>query len=311
MSHCQKTIKKEVAVAGIGLHCGQKVSMTIKPAREGTGILFVRTDISSRPEIPARIDHVVDCHFATSIGDGHCRISTIEHLMAAFSGMEIDNAVVEIDGPEVPALDGSASAYVTLFKEVGLKVQDKAKRYIEILEEVSFTDGDKKVTLYPSRNFYVDFTIDFDHPAIKAQRFQGKIDRKTFQQSIARARTFGFLKEVDMLHKNGLALGASLDNAVVIGAKSVLNSEGLRFSDEFVRHKVLDLIGDLYLLGAPLKARVKAVKSGHELHCNIMKFLMECPSAWKLTGSEPSYPDNLSRWGYPVAAPGFGLAASM
>ncbi len=310
MSHCQKTIKKEVAVAGIGLHCGQKVSMTIRPAREGTGIVFVRTDISSRPEIPARIDNIVDCHFATSIGNGDCRISTIEHLMAAFSGMEIDNAVVEIDGPEVPALDGSAATYVMLFQEVGLKVQNKARRYIEILEEVSFRDGDKKVTLFPADGFYIDFTIDFDHPAINAQRFKGRIDRKVFQRSIARARTFGFLKEVDMLHRNGLALGASLENAVVIGAKTVLNSEGLRFSDEFVRHKVLDLIGDLYLLGAPLKARVKAVKSGHELHCNIMKFLAECPSAWRFTGNDSEYPDSLPRWGYSVGASGYGMAAS-
>jgi UDP-3-O-[3-hydroxymyristoyl] N-acetylglucosamine deacetylase len=310
MTRYQKTIKKEVAVAGIGLHCGQEVSMTIKPAREGSGIIFARTDIPSVPEIPARIDHVVDCHFATTIGNGQCRISTIEHLMAAFAGMGIDNARVELNGPEVPALDGSASAYVMLFQEAGLKVQNSARRYIEILEEVSFRDGDKKVTLSPCRSFHVDFTIDFEHPAIRAQRFRGKIDSRTFTKSIARARTFGFLKEVDMLHKNGLALGASLDNAVVIGAEAVINSEGLRFSDEFVRHKVLDLIGDFYLLGAPLKARVKAVKSGHELHCNIMKFLAESPSAWRLTGSEPEYPDRLSRWGYPVVSPGFGMAAS-
>ncbi len=310
MRHCQKTIKKEVAVGGIGLHCGQKISMIIKPAREGTGIVFARTDISSVPEIPARIDRVVDCHFATTIGNEQCRISTIEHLMAAFSGMGIDNARVELDGPEVPALDGSASAYVMLFREAGLRVQNRARHYIEILEEVSFTDGDKKVTLSPFHGLYVDFTIDFEHPAIRAQRFKGKIDSRTFTKSIARARTFGFLKEVDMLHRNGLALGASLENAVVIGAKAVINSEGLRFSDEFVRHKVLDLIGDFYLLGAPLKARVKAVKSGHELHCNIMKFLAESPSAWRMTGSEPEYPDSLSRWACPVVSPGYGLAAS-
>jgi len=309
MSHCQKTLKKEVTVAGIGLHCGQEVSMTIKPAREGTGIVFVRTDQAGQ-EIPARIDNVVDCHFATTIGKGQCRVSTIEHIMAAFSGMGIDNARVEIDGPEVPALDGSAGAYVVLFGKAGLKVQDRARRYIEILEEVSFTNGDKKVTLSPAKDFFVDFTIDFDHPAIKAQRFRKKINRQTFEKSIASARTFGFLKEVDMLHKNGLALGASLDNAVVIGAECVLNSEGLRFRDEFVRHKVLDLIGDLYLLGAPLKARVKAVKSGHELHCNLMKFLAECPSAWRFSGSESGYCDRVTKWGYPVTAPGLGLAAS-
>ena len=310
MIHCQKTIKKEVAVAGIGLHCGQKVSMTIKPAGEGTGIVFVRRDISSRQEIPARIDHVTDCHFATTIGNGHCRVSTIEHLMAAFSGTGIDNARVEIDGPEVPALDGSAAAYVMLFRDAGLTMQRQARRSIEILEEVSFTEGDKKVTLSPSNSFYVDFSIDFKHPAIKAQRFRGKIDHRIFKKSIARARTFGFLKEVEMLHKNGLALGASLDNAVVMGSETVLNSEGLRFSDEFVRHKVLDLIGDLYLLGAPLKARVKAVKSGHELHCNLLKFLVDNPSAWRLSGAEREYPETVSRWRYPAAVPGFGVAVS-
>ncbi len=309
MNVSQRTIRNEVAVDGIGLHSGQKVSVNIKPSGEGTGIRFVRTDVSSGKDILATVDNVVDCHFATTIGNGVCSVSTIEHLMAAFSGMGIDNATVEVDGPEVPALDGSAGAWVLLLNRAGLKAQKQPRRYIEMVEEVSFTEGDKKVTLSPSGTFYVDFTIDFPHPAIRAQRFRGEINRKVFEHSVARARTFGFLKEVEALHRNGLALGASLDNAVVIGVEKVLNSEGLRFSDEFVRHKVLDLIGDLYLLGAPLKAKVKAVKSGHELHCNVTKFLMENPSAWRLSGAEPDYPAWTSRWGYSLT-PDFAAAAT-
>ncbi len=302
----QRTLKKRVKIQGIGLHCGKRVVMTVRPAGVDTGIRFVRTDISGRPEIKATLHNVIKCAHATTIGTNAFHISTVEHLMATFSGLGIDNAVVEIDGPEVPAMDGSSAIFMYLFKEAGLKIQGRPRRFIEITEEISICENDKKVTFKPHSTLHIDFSIDFPHPVIKAQRFSGRMDRKTFEKRIAKARTFGFLREVEMLHENGLALGASLENAVVIGDNRVLNQDGLRFSDEFVRHKVLDILGDLYLLGAPIRAKVIAEKSGHDLHVKAMKKLMETRSAWRYYNPETEH-GHVAKWLREPAAAGAGV----
>ncbi len=304
----QRTLKNPVSVQGIGLHSGNKVSMKVNPAKPGTGLLFRRTDLPGRPEVGATLHNVISCSHATTIGTQHFHISTIEHLMAAFAGLGIDNATIEIDGPEVPAMDGSAAIFVFLFQDAGIQVQGSPRRFMEVIRPLSIGDGDKKVTFLPHSSFHIEFSIDFPHPVIKAQRFKAEITEKTFAKRIARARTFGFLKEVEMLHKNGLALGASLENAVVIGEDSVLNQDGLRFSDEFVRHKVLDIIGDLYLLGAPLRAKVIARKSGHALHCRAIKRLMEAGSyAWRYADS-PIEAATISRWHRELTPAGAGAA---
>ncbi len=283
----QRTLKKTVRVDGIGLHTGAQVSMAVLPAPSGYGIRFKRVDVDKNLEIKTNAQNILSCLHATTIGCKKWQISTIEHLMAAFSGLGIDNALVELDGPEVPALDGSASVYVVLFNEAGIVEQEDPKRYIQVIRKISVCDGDKKVTLLPSDELFIDFKIEFSHPVIRSQRFRSKIDQDIFSRKIAQARTFGFLREVEFLFKNGLARGASLENAIVIGDDSIINEEGLRFSDEFVRHKVLDILGDLYLLGAPLKAKVVAEKSGHELHCRLVKRLLEEEGAWRYVTERP------------------------
>lgn len=295
----KKTVKKEIALAGTGLHTGKQVTIRIKPSYQDVGILFVRTDLEGDNIVPARAPYIVDTRFATTIGRGSAVISTVEHLMAAFAGCGIDTAIVEIDGPEVPVFDGSAAPFVALIKETGTASIKFPKTYLKILEEISVSDGDKKVTLRPCDCFKVDFRIKFDHPVIRAQRFKGKISEKTFKKRIAIARTFGFLRDVELLKKNGLARGGSLDNAVVIGEDGILNQEGLRFSDEFVRHKVLDLVGDLYMLGAPLKAEVRAVKSGHTLHAMLARKVLETPSCWELVEAR----GRLAEWTMPQLLP--------
>ncbi|NIA09077.1 MAG: UDP-3-O-acyl-N-acetylglucosamine deacetylase [Nitrospiraceae bacterium] len=281
MINFQHTLKKAVSAAGIGLHTGEKVYLKVNPSPANTGIRFVRSDLSPRQAIPARADYVVDTNFATTIGTKKGSISTVEHLMAALSGAGIDNALVEIDGPEVPAMDGSAAPFLSLFQEVGLKTQTETRRYIEFLEPMAVSKGDKSLVIEPCKNFKVSFKIEFDHPLIAKQKFSGKITPQTFERRISKARTFGFLKELDFLKKNGLARGGSLENAIVLGDTSIFNEGGLRFSDEFVCHKVLDLIGDLYLLGAPILGKVKAVKSGHALHHLLVQKILDHPYAWR------------------------------
>jgi len=277
----QHTLRKSVKAFGIGLHSGEKISLKINPSPANTGICFVRSDLSPEQVIPARAEYVVDTRFATTIGTERGSISTIEHLMAALSGAGVNNALIEVDGPEVPAMDGSAAPFLTLLQKVGLKAQDEPIRYIEILEPIMVTRGDKLLSIEPCKNFVVSFEIEFEHPLIAKQRFVDKITPQTFARQISKARTFGFFSEVELLRENGFALGGSLENAVVVGDKSIYNSGGLRFSDEFVRHKVLDLIGDLYLLGAPILGKVKAVKSGHALHHALTQELLNCPYAWE------------------------------
>jgi UDP-3-O-[3-hydroxymyristoyl] N-acetylglucosamine deacetylase len=281
VTNFQHTIRKSVKAFGIGLHSGKRVSLKIKPSPANTGICFVRTDLSPEEVIPARTRYVVDTRFATTIGNEMGSVSTIEHLMAALSGAGVNNALIEIDGPEVPAMDGSAAPFLTLLQKAGLEAQDEPIQYIEVLEPIMVTMGDKLLSIEPCKNFVVSFEIEFEHPLIAKQRFVEKITSQTFACQISKARTFGFFNEVQLLRENGFARGGSLENAVVVGDKSIYNSGGLRFSDEFVRHKVLDLIGDLYLLGAPILGKVKAVKSGHALHHILNKELLTRPSAWE------------------------------
>lgn len=282
MSSVQHTIRRHARAVGIGLHSGEKVALTIKPAPEDTGIVFVRTDIEPRTLIPAKPNFVVDTRFATTIGSGKVTVSTIEHLMAAFAGAGVDNVMVEIDGPEVPVMDGSAGPFMSLIREAGLEAQKRHRVFLEVLDRVSVSSHGSTLSIEPSSHFSIDFEIDFDHPVISRQFFSQKVTPRTFSKRIAKARTFGFLKEVELMRKNGLARGGSLENAVVIGETSVLNVEGLRFSDEFVRHKVLDLIGDIYLLGRPVRGRLNAYKSGHGLHYLLVQELLKRRYAWKL-----------------------------
>ncbi len=278
----QTTIKRPVKAAGIGLHSGKKVSIRIKPAPAGTGICFIRRDVDPTMIIPAKAAFVVDTSFATTIGASHATIGTIEHLMAAFSGLCIDNALVEIDGPEVPAMDGSAAPFMALLMEAGIRRLRRSRKYLKIVEPVSIADHSKSITVEPASSFYVSFDIEFEHRVISKQHYELEVNRRNFIEKIGIARTFGFLHEVEYMRSRGLALGGSLDNAVVIDEDSVLNSEGLRFSDEFVRHKILDLIGDLALLGMPLLGKVTAVKSGHAMHHTLSTLLLNKPEVWKV-----------------------------
>jgi len=282
MSVWQYTIENPVRAVGIGLHSGERVSLKILPAPVNTGIRFVRTDLDPVLVIPARPESVLDTRFATTLGTEQGSVGTVEHLMAALAGVGIDNVLVELDGPEVPAMDGSAYPFITLLYRAGLRIQNQARRYMEILEPVSVSSQGKSLTLRPARDFTVSLEIDFDHPLVARQRFSAKITPIVFERLISRARTFGFLNEIQSLRKSGLALGGSLENAVVVGDNTVLNEGGLRFPDEFVRHKVLDLIGDLALLGAPILGAVHAERSGHALHYLLTRELLSRPSAWRL-----------------------------
>lgn len=280
---------------GIGLHTGKDVTISISPAPENSGISFYHKGYGVI--VPANYKYIANTSFATTLctdiatckGTGSVAISTVEHLMAAFAGLSIDNAVVEIDGPEVPAMDGSAYPFVKLLHKAGLKVQSSFRNYLEVLDEITVTHGDKYISLLPCGDspcghvgLTISLTIDFEHASVQRQSLSTHISIKEFEATICKARTFGFLHEVEALQKNGLAQGGSLDNAVVIGQNGVMNRDGLRFSDEFVRHKMLDMLGDLYLLGMPMIGRVNAYKSGHTLHKMLMEKLIHSPNAWRV-----------------------------
>jgi len=284
----QKTLKTKINCTGVGLHSGRRVKLTIGPAAVDSGILFKRTDLGEAGVvIPARWDHVVDTRLCTTIGntDG-VRVGTIEHLMAAFSGLGVDNAVVEIDGPEVPIMDGSADAFVFLIECAGLFEQSALRKRIKVLKLVTVSDGDATASLLPSPFPALDFALDFASPAIGRQERSVRLVDGAFKRELSRARTFGFAEEVEQLRKAGLARGGSLDNAIVVGSGRVLNREGLRYRDEFVRHKLLDAVGDLYLAGAPVDARFHAVRSGHALNNRLLRTLFADSEAWTVTSGE-------------------------
>ena len=283
-SPLQHTINAPVRFSGLGVHSGQRVHVTISPAAVDTGIAFLRTDVTDRdPRIPALADRVVETRLGTVIAnDAHVKVSTIEHLMAAFCGLGIDNAVVSLDGPEAPIMDGSCEPFVRLFDRAGRRPQQARRRFIEILEPIEVMEGEKRAALRPAEGFEVAFEIAFDADAIGRQSIDTTVDEEVFRRDFADCRTFGFLHEVEALRAAGLARGGSLDNVVVIDGGAVLNPMGLRRADEFVRHKALDAIGDLYLLGAPLLGRYEGLYSGHGLNNALARAVLARPSAWRI-----------------------------
>lgn len=270
----QQTIKNKISCDGVGLHTGKRVNLTLKPAEPDYGIRFVRVDLPGMPVIEARNSQVVDTRLATSLGLNGYRIYTVEHLLSALAGVGIDNASIEIDSSEVPIMDGSAAHFTSLLQEVGFKAQENRKKFLRIKNPVTIQEGDKYIHLSPHSEFKISYTIEFDHPMLQKQSYTLVVKNKTFIEEISRARTFGFLRDVETLKQNGFAKGGSLANAVVIDTRGVLNEEGLRYEDEFVRHKILDLIGDLSLVGKPILGHIIAFKSGHTLNYALIKKLL-------------------------------------
>jgi UDP-3-O-[3-hydroxymyristoyl] N-acetylglucosamine deacetylase len=270
-SFLQRTLREPISCRGVGLHSGAPVQLTLVPAPANHGIAFVRTDVERRVVISAVSANVVDTSLATTLGKDGVRVGTVEHLLAALWGMGIDNARIELDGPEVPIMDGSAAPFSYLITTAGIRVQEDPKRFVVIKRPVTVNDGDKEATLAPASRFRVDCKIDFKHPLISDQAFGLEFSDRGFSREISRARTFGFLRDVENLKKVGLARGGSLENAIVIDEFSILNPDGLRYPDEFVRHKVLDAIGDMALFGSPVLGSLKVVKSGHALHHKLVE----------------------------------------
>jgi UDP-3-O-[3-hydroxymyristoyl] N-acetylglucosamine deacetylase len=277
----QRTLRRQISCAGIGLHSGNKVTLTLKPAAADTGIRFRRTDLGV--EIPATVKHVTSLQYATVLGRDGATVETVEHLLAALVSSGVDNVVVELTHNEVPIMDGSAAPFLYLVQEAGIKRLSATRKHVKILRPVQIADGDKRIAVYPSDHFKVSYTISFDHPLLRHQSRTERITEHSFAESIAPARTFGFLKEVEWMRQNGLALGGSLDNAIVIGDAGVLNA--LRFEDEFVRHKILDVVGDLALLGHPLVGHVVAHRAGHALHTALVTQLQQERDAWMFVDS--------------------------
>ena len=279
----QRTLRNVIRTTGVGLHTGEKIALTLRPAAPDTGIVFHRVDLDQPVEIRACPHNVGDTRLSTTLMNGDVRVSTVEHLLAAFAGMGIDNAHVDVAGPEVPIMDGSASPFVFLIQSAGIEQQGRAKRFIRIREPVEVRDGDKLARFEPYDGFKVEFSIDFDHPAFQDRANQARVDFSTasFVREVSRARTFGFLRDIEHLRQQNLARGGSMDNAVVVDEFRVLNEEGLRYEDEFVKHKILDAIGDLYLLGHTLIGSFKGHKSGHALNNQLLRALLARESAWE------------------------------
>ena len=287
--HHERTIIAPAICAGVGVHSGQRVRLSIRPAAPGHGIVFVRTDVRDRDNrIPVAGDRVTDSRLNTVVSNAAgTSIATIEHLMAAFCALGVSNAVIEIDGPELPILDGSAKPFVDLLDRAGFRRQEAPVRYIEVLEPIRVEQGDKSAVLLPCDRYEMFFEIDFPSAVIGRQNVDFVVDEATFREEIAAARTFGFAHEVEALRQAGLARGGSLENAVVIDGDEILNPGGLRMEREFVRHKALDAIGDLYVLGAPLLARYEGVKAGHALNNALVRALLAAPHAWRVVTRVP------------------------
>jgi len=280
----QRTLRSAITATGVSLHSGEKVYMTLEPAAIDTGIVFRRVDLDPVLEIPARAENVSDTDRSTSLVVGGERISTVEHLLAALAGMGIDNLYVDVSAPEVPIMDGSAAPFVLLIQSAGIEEQDALKKFIRVKRQITIEDGDKTASLLPFDGFKVSFTIDYDHPVFRERTAHAELEfsTTTFVREVSRARTFGFTHEVEQLRSRGLALGASLDNAIVVDESRILNRDGLRYDDEFVRHKILDAIGDLYLLGYGLIGEFQAYKSGHSLNIATLRALIAQPDAWEM-----------------------------
>jgi UDP-3-O-[3-hydroxymyristoyl] N-acetylglucosamine deacetylase len=279
----QRTLKNVIRATGVGLHTGEKIYLTLRPAPVDTGIVFCRVDLENVVQIPANPENVGDTRLSTTLVSGDVRISTVEHLLSAMAGLGIDNAYVDLSAAEVPIMDGSAGPFVFLIQSAGIEEQNAPKRFIRIKKPVQVTDGDKLARFVPFDGFKVGFTIEFDHPAFKSDTLHSEIDFSTtsFVKEVSRARTFGFMHEIEQLRERQLALGGSLDNAVVLDDYRVLNEDGLRYRDEFVKHKILDAIGDLYLLGHSLIGAFEGIKSGHALNNELLRALIADESAWE------------------------------
>lgn len=284
MAAFQHTVRSPALFAGVGVHTGAYTRVSVRPAPTGAGIVFVRTDIKDRDNrLPVSGEAVCKTQLGTVIGNAAgVTVSTIEHLMAAFAMLGVDNAMVEIDGPEMPIMDGSSLPFVRILDRAGLREQEAPRRYIEILETVEVVDGDKRATLTPADGFEVAFEIEFDTAAIGRQAIDLDMDEQAFRTELADCRTFGFLRDVEALRSMGLARGGSMENCVVLDGDRVLNPEGLRRPDEFVRHKALDAIGDLYVLGGPLLGRFEGVLAGHALNNAVVRALLARPAAWRV-----------------------------
>jgi UDP-3-O-[3-hydroxymyristoyl] N-acetylglucosamine deacetylase len=278
----QRTLSSKIKASGVGLHTGQKISLTLNPAPINTGIIFSRTDVKS-DLIKASLDNVHDTRLSTTLSNNTAKISTVEHLLSALAGLGIDNALIELDGPEVPIMDGSARPFVFMIQSAGIQEQDDAKRFIKIKKTIEVRQDEKWAKIEPFDGFKVAFTIDFNHPAFNESSQSSEIDFSSvsYLSQVSRARTFGFAKDIELLRKNNLALGGSVNNAIVIDDYKVVNEEGVRFQDEFVKHKILDAIGDLYLLGHGLIGSFSAYKSGHHLNNLLLRELVNNEDAWE------------------------------
>ncbi len=280
----QKTVKHSISCVGVGIHSGKFASLSLYPAPPDTGIIFIRTDVKNcNNRINAAYGHVSRTQLGTTIqNSANIEISTIEHLMAALWGHNIDNAIIEVDGPEIPIMDGSAEKFLFMLECVGVEIQDKPRKYIELLKELTVKDGDSLTKLYPADHLSIEAEISFDRDFLSSQKYKFSEKSSSFKHELARARTFGFKEDADMLKKHGFARGASLDNVIVISGKDILNRDGLRYPNEFVRHKLLDLIGDFYLAGATIKAHVEAFRPGHTINNKVLHTLFADKDNWRI-----------------------------
>ena len=288
----QRTLRRQISCVGIGLHSGNKVQLSLKPANANFGIRFRRTD-SGGHEIPATVHHLSEIQLSTALARNEVSVETVEHLLAALVSMNVDNVLIELNSPEVPIMDGSASPFIYLINEAGVKTLPAPRKYLKIVRPIAISRGDKRIALYPSDHFKVTYSISYDHPMLRHQSRTLRITEETFVEEVAPARTFTFLKDVEMMRQNGLALGGSLENAIVLGETGVLNN-ALRFEDEFVRHKILDAVGDLALVGYPVIGHLVAHRAGHALHTEFAAKILEETQSWRL-----------------VEAPADGLAPSI
>lgn len=283
----QKTVARPATCIGVGVHSGKPVTLTVKPAPPNHGIKFARTDLPDKPCVCARFNKVVDTSLATVIGEEGFIVSTIEHVMAGLAGMGIDNARIEVDSYELPIMDGSARPFVQMLKRAGIKMQDALRHFFIVRKPIEISQNEKFVGIYPDDRFRITCTIEYDHPLIKTQTHEAVIDAGYFENEIAGARTFGFFHEVEYMQRYGLGQGASLENVIVIDRNGVMNKDGLRYKDEFVRHKILDCIGDFSLLGLPILGHVVARRSGHNFNHAFLKKFFQAKDAWQARTFEP------------------------
>ncbi|TAJ22696.1 MAG: UDP-3-O-acyl-N-acetylglucosamine deacetylase [Nitrospirae bacterium] len=284
----QQTISRSITCSGIGLHTGQPVTLTLNPAPPDTGVVFVRHHAEGAVSLGASIRNMVPTELCTALSINGTQVKTVEHVLAALAGLEVDNVYAELDGGEVPAMDGSSSAFVRLIRVAGITTQERRRPYLKIMQPIEVREGGRRVIIEPSATPRITCSVEYDHPMIRKQAYVYEWSASAFEQDIAEARTFAFLKEVEGLWARGLAKGGSLENTIVLSEQNILNESGLRFQDEFVRHKVLDLIGDLALLGVPFIGHLIADRSGHALHAKLVEKILERPDSWVLLNTEES-----------------------